>query len=86
MVEEHCKIEMFNCAKVVWDPRVKPKGIFGGHLNISSDEIRSLLPGSNLDLFCLTVTWLHSNILIHMIVPGYKCFKEREPLGEEGVF
>lgn len=25
-----------NHAKVVWDPTVKPKGIFGGHLNIQS--------------------------------------------------
>lgn len=23
-----------NHAKVLWDPKVKPKGVFGGHLNI----------------------------------------------------
>ncbi len=43
-----------NQAKVIWDPKVKSRGIFGGHLNIKSslrkyDKIKALLLDSNLD-------------------------------------
>lgn len=41
-------LKQTNIFLVIWDPAVKPKGIFGGHLNIRSllpncDEIKSLL-------------------------------------------
>ncbi len=61
---------------------MKPRGIFGGHLNIRSltlkcDEIRILLTGSNLDFLCLSETWLHDNILTNMVaIPGYMCYKK----------
>lgn len=69
---------------------VKPKGIFGGHLNIRSlmpkrDEIRTLLVDSNVDFLCLSETWLHGNILTTMIeVPGYKCFRKDRAVGRGG--
>lgn len=65
-----------NPAKVVWDPIVKPKGIFEGHFNIRSlfskcDEIRIVLLGSNLDFFCISETWQHHKLSTSMIdVPG----------------
>ncbi|MGL5684566.1 MAG: endonuclease/exonuclease/phosphatase family protein, partial [Vagococcus fluvialis] len=79
-----------NHAKVVWDPVVKPKGFFGGHLNIRSlfpkcDEIRILLLGSNLDFLCISETWLNDRISTSMIdVPGYKCYRKDRVAGRGG--
>lgn len=43
-----------NNSKILWDPSIKPKGLFGGHLNVRSlmsknEQIRHLLMDSNLD-------------------------------------
>ena len=70
-----------NHAKVIWDSHHKPKGIFGGHLNIrsligKSDQVHTLLSESNLDYLCLSETWLHLNTPTAMInIPGYACFR-----------
>ena len=47
-----------NHASVVWDAKTKPKGIFGGHLNILSiiskaEQLEHLLTDSNIDYLCL---------------------------------
>ncbi len=60
-----CRIfQTVNHAKVLWDPNVKPRGLFGGHLNIRSiasknKQLSHLLSNSNLDFLCLSETWLH---------------------------
>ena len=51
-----------NHASVLWDAKSKPKGIFGGHLNIRSiisktEQLEHLLTDSNIDYLCLTKTW-----------------------------
>lgn len=51
--EQNPIFQTVNHAKVIWDPKVNHKGIFGGHLNIRSllpkcDEIKALLLDSNL--------------------------------------
>lgn len=79
-----------NHAKVIWDSTAKPKGIFGGHLNIRSvlsklNEVHNLLSNSNLDFLAMSETWLHSNIPTNMIdVPGYMCFRKDRPCGKGG--
>lgn len=57
--------QIVNHAKVLWDPLIKPKGLFGGHLNIRSlvskyEQIEQLLTNSNLHYLCLSETWLSS--------------------------
>ena len=53
----HQKTHIFqtvNHAKVIWDPAIKPRGIFGGHLNI-----RSLLPKHDeIQALWWTQTWI----------------------------
>lgn len=79
-----------NHAKVIWDPKTKPKGIVGGHLNIRSitskiDQIQHLLTDSNLDYLCLSESWLNRNTPTHMIdVPGYICFRKDRLTGRGG--
>ena len=69
---------------------MKPKGIFGGHLNIRSlmskhEEIKDLLMDSNLDFLCLSESWLHSKIQPGLIdVPGFKCFRKDRSTGKGG--
>lgn len=66
-----------NNARVVWDPKAKPKGLLGGHLNIhsiksKSDQIQHLLNESNLHFLCLSETWLHEHAPSAAVsVPGY---------------
>lgn len=70
-----------NHAKVLWDPKVKPKGVFGGHLNIrsavsKSEQLEQLLTQSNLDFLCLSETWLKpttSNSAVY--IPGYNIYR-----------
>lgn len=70
-----------NHAKVLWDPEVKPKGVFGGHLNIrsavsKSEQLEQLLTHSNLDFLCLSETWLKpttSNSAVY--IPGYNIYR-----------
>ena len=50
-------------SKIIWDPRAKTKGLLRGHLNIRSvnaktEQLQTLVTGSNLDLLCLSDTWL----------------------------
>ncbi|XP_042291529.1 uncharacterized protein LOC121912999 [Thunnus maccoyii] len=52
-----------NHAKVLWDLKLKPRGLFGGHFNIrritaKSNQPTHLVSDSNLDFLCLTETWL----------------------------
>lgn len=68
--------ETVNHASVLWNSKTKPKGIFGGHLNIRSvvsktEQIEHLLTDSNLDYLCLTETWLTPSIPSSVVnVPG----------------
>lgn len=79
-----------NHAKVIWDSKSKPKGIFGGHLNIRSvlskrEEVQHLLSESNLDFLALSETWLNTNIPTNMIdVPGYTCYRKDRLTGKGG--
>lgn len=79
-----------NHAKVIWDSKSKPKGIFGGHLNIHSilskrEEVQHLLSESNLDFLALSETWLNTNIPTNMIdVPGYTCYRRDRLVGKGG--
>lgn len=59
-------LQTVNHAKILWDPEAKPKGIFGGHINIRSlpsktEQMEKLLYDSNLDYLGLTETWLKKN-------------------------
>lgn len=62
---------------VLWDPKMKPKGILGGHLNIRSiiskaQQLQHSLIDSNIDYLCLTEAWLMSNTSSCVInTPGY---------------
>lgn len=83
-------IQSVNNARVVWDPRAKPKGLLGGHLNIrsitpKSDQIKQLLLESNLDYLFFSETWLHDNSpAAALIVPGYNIFRKDRPEGRWG--
>lgn len=76
-----------NHAKVIWDPKLKPRGLFGGHLNARSvvsktDQLTHLLSNSNLDYLCLSETWLQQSTPFFP-VPGYQCFR-RDRVGGRG--
>lgn len=70
-----------NHAKVLWDPQVKPKGIFGGHLNIRSvlsktEQLEQLLTNSNLDYLCLSETWLTPTTPLGAFnITGYNAYR-----------
>ena len=54
-------LQTVNHARVLWDPTVKPKGIFGWHINVRSiisktEQIEK--SDSNLDYLGLSETWL----------------------------
>ncbi len=78
-----------NQSRTIWDPKVKPKGLLGGHLNIrsiiaKSDQIHHLLLDSNLDFLCLSETWLHENSPSAALeVPGFT-FYRRDRVGSKG--
>lgn len=77
-----CKIfQTVNHAKLLWDPNVKSRGLFGGHLNIRSivsknEQLSHLLSNSNLDFLCISETWLEqlSSPSVFMML-GYQCFR-----------
>lgn len=77
-----------NNARVMWDPKTKPKGLLGGHLNIrsfipKSDQIKHLLADSNLDFLCLSETWLHKNSpSAALLIPGYNAFRKDRSKGK----
>lgn len=79
-----------NHARVLWDPKLKPKGIFGGHLNIRSlvskaEQIEHLLTDSNVDYLCLSETWLNSNTPSGVYsIPGYRIFRRDRGHGKGG--
>ena len=59
----------------------KQKGLKIVHLNIRSllkkiDQLRAILEGSNIEIFTLSETWLHSNIDTHMVqIQGYTAYR-----------
>ena len=59
----------------------KQKGFKMVHLNIRSllkkiDQLRAVLEGSNIEIFTLSETWLHSNIDTHMVqIQGYTAYR-----------
>lgn len=78
-----------NHSRTVWDSKVKPRGILGGHLNIRSINMKSLqvhhlLTDSNLDFLCLCETWLkESSPSAASNVSGFKSFR-RDRVGSKG--
>lgn len=81
-----------NHSKIIWDPKTKPKGILGRHLNIRSilsktEQINHLLLNSNLDYLCLSETWLYKNTPSAALnMPGYNMFRrDREAAKGGGV-
>ena len=70
-----------NHAIVLWDPKIKPKGIYGGHLNIRSvvsktEQLEQLLTNSNLDYLCLSETWLTPTTPLGVLsIPGYNVYR-----------
>lgn len=76
--------------KILWEQKFKPKGIFGGHINIrsivqKSEEIQQLLSDSNLDYLCLTETWLTPTTPLAMFnVPGFKIYRKDRQSGRGG--
>lgn len=87
-IAKNKKWEVFqtvNHSRTVWDPKAKPKGLLGGHLNIrsilsKSEQIQHLLLDSNLDFLCLSETCLNQNApLAALNIPGYNIYrKDRE--------
>ena len=79
-----------NHAKVLWDPKLKPRGLFGGQFNIrsitpKSNQLIHLLSDSNMDFLCLTETWLKQSTPSSVFtVPGYQCFRRDRPDGRGG--
>ncbi len=79
-----------NHAKVLWDPKLKPRGLFGGQFNIrsitpNSNQLIHLLSDSNMDFLCLTETWLKQSTPTSVFtVPGYQCFRRDRPDGRGG--
>ncbi len=79
-----------NHAKVIWDPKLKPRGLFGGHLNARSVVSKSvqlihLLSSSNLDFLCLSETWLQQSTPASVFsVPGYQSFRQDRVGGRGG--
>uniref|UniRef100_A0A3B3CCL8 Reverse transcriptase domain-containing protein n=1 Tax=Oryzias melastigma TaxID=30732 RepID=A0A3B3CCL8_ORYME len=87
------KIKLFqtvNHAKILWEPKAKPKGILGGHLNIRSvvsktEQLEHLLTESNLDYLCLSETWLKPSTpqsVFH--IEGYNVFRCDRKQGKGG--
>ena len=82
--------QCLNNARIFWDPKAKPKGLLGGHLNICSllpknDQIKHLLLESNIDYLFLSETWLHSNSpSAALSVPGYNIFRKDRSEGKAG--
>lgn len=76
-----------NHAKILWDPKVKPKGILCGHLKIRSvvSKTEHLLTDSNLDFLGLTKTWLKPSTPHSVFyVPGYNVFRCDRKQGKGG--
>lgn len=79
-----------NHASVLWNPKTKPKGIFGGHINIRSvisktEQLEHILLDSNLDYLCLTETWLTSTTPLSVFtIPGYNVYRRDRGKGKGG--
>lgn len=94
VLKRHRSSNMFhtlNQAKQIWDPRAKPKGLLGGHLNIRSmalkrEELEHLLCNSNIDFIGLSETWLtHSSPASVVNMPGYNVYRNDRDHGRGGV-
>ena len=76
-------VQTVNNAIIIWDLKVKPKGILGGHLNIQSlksclksDQLKNMLLESNLDYLGLTETWFTDNSPSAAVqLPGYNSYR-----------
>lgn len=79
-----------NHAKVLWEQNAKPKGLFGGHLNIKglkckSDQMEQLLIISNIDFLGLTETWLTLTSSAAVInKTGYNVYRKDRAHGIRG--
>lgn len=89
--QQHIRLfQTANHASILWNPKTKPKGIFGGHLNIRSivsktEQIEHLLTDSNLDYLCLTETWLTPSIPSSIMkVSGYTLYRRDRNKGKGG--
>lgn len=85
------KFELFkpvNQAKVLWDRRLKPKGLLGGHLKIRSIisktvQVEGLLMDLNLDFHFLSESWLTELSLLFLYRGNHVLSKDRK-LGRGG--
>ena len=81
-----------NCQWVLWDPKLKLRGLFGGHFNIRGitkkiNQLTHLLSDSNLDCLtlCLTEKWLKQTTLVNVFTEsGYQRFRRDRPDGRGG--
>ena len=80
VVTKHFSISLFQTvqqSKIIWDPRAKPKGLLGGHLNICSvkaktEQLEKLFTDSNLDFLYQSETWLTKSSPVALFtMPGY---------------
>ena len=84
----HQLFKTVNHALALWDTHSRPKGLFGGHLNIQSllakmDQIKHLVVDSNLDF--LSEPWLHVNSPSAALnVRGYNMFRRDRSSGKGG--
>ena len=75
---------------MLWDPRSKPRGLLGGHINIrslvsKSDQIEHLLNNSNLDFLGVSETWLSkSSPEAAVNVSRYNVFRKDRDKGRGG--
>lgn len=71
-----------NHAKVLWDSKMKPRGLFGGHFRSiasKSERLLHLLSNSDLDFLCIseTVNNSHNNVFM---VSGCQWFRQGRTL------
>lgn len=62
-------VHTVNNARLIWDQKAKPKGLFGGHLNIrslrsKSDQIIHMMTESNLDYYYLKLSYIKIPLLL----------------------
>ena len=91
--KKHRCTKMFqtvNQAKIVWDPRCKPKGQFSGHLNFRSicnkhEQLEHLLLESNIDCLGISESWLKQSSPSTLVsMAGYNVFSKDRLKGKGG--
>ncbi|KAK0138886.1 RNA-directed DNA polymerase from mobile element jockey [Merluccius polli] len=90
---KHRNWNIFNTVnnyRLVWDPRNKPSGLLGGHINIRSilskcEQVQHLLQESNFDYLSMSESWLNENSpSAALSVPGFNTFRTDRKQGRGG--